>query len=129
MDKKKILVVDDEPELLKALKIRLEASGYDVVTINNGKEALVMIKKEKPDAVLMDILMPEMDGLSTLEAIRKKDKDLPVFIITAFSNPERFKVADKLNASGFLVKTGDLKMEIDNITSALSISGKFKKKS
>jgi len=126
MAKKKILVVDDEVDFLKILKVRLEASGYEAITASNGKEALDMIKRDKPDAVLLDILMPKMDGLTVLKKIRRHDKKLPVFMITAFSNQERFELANKFNASGFIVKTSDLKREIDNITSAVMLSDKYK---
>lgn len=128
MARKKILVVDDEPDFIEMIKIRLEANDYDVAWAMNGREALEKIKKDKPDAVLLDILMPEIDGLETLKQIRKIHKDLPVFIITAFSNEERFKMANKLKASGFIIKTGDLKKEVSNITSLLDMSGRFNKK-
>lgn len=127
MDKKKILVVDDEPDFLKLIKIRLEASNYEVVMASNGKDALNMVKTEKPNAVLLDILMPGMDGLTVLKKIRSTDKQLPIFIITAFSNEERFELAQKLNASGFIVKTDNLKDELDNISNALNIADRFKK--
>ncbi|MFA5147296.1 MAG: response regulator [Candidatus Omnitrophota bacterium] len=126
MAKKKILVVDDELDFLKIMSIRLEASGYEVVTASNGKEALAIIRSGRPDAVLLDILMPDLSGLEVLKKIRKTDKKLPVFMITAFSSDERFKVANKLSASGFIVKTGDLKDEVDSITSALDLAGKYK---
>lgn len=126
MEKKKILVVDDEPDFLKLIKIRLEASGYDVVTVTDGKTALEKIKTENPSAVLLDILMPELDGLEVLKRIRQENKDLPVFIITAFSNEERFRMANKLNASGFIVKTSDLKDEIEHIDGVLRMSDKYK---
>ncbi len=126
MSNKKILVVDDEPDFLKLVKIRLESSGYDVLTALDGKEALEKVRNDKPDAVLLDILMPGMDGLEVLKTIRQENKDLPVFIITAFSNEERFKMANKLNASGFIVKTSDLKEEIERISGVLRLSDKYK---
>lgn len=126
MEKKAILVVDDEPDFLNMIKIRLEANNYEVLTAMNGEEALSKIKGEKIDVVLLDILMPQLDGLETLKKIRQIKKDLPVFMITAFSNEERFELADKLNASGFIVKTGDLNKEIDNITGILNLADKYK---
>lgn len=126
MDKKTIFVVDDEPDFLEVIKIRLESSGYEVVVFNNGKDVLERLKKSRPDAVLLDILMPKSDGLTILKKIRSEYSDLPVFIITAFSNQERFELAKKLNASGFIVKTGDLKTEIENITSSLQVADKFR---
>ena len=126
--KKKILVVDDEVDFVDMIKIRLEANGYDVVIANNGKEAIDRVRSDKPDAVLLDIMMPEMDGLSVLKQIRSDDERMPVFIITAFSNEERFKVAGKLNASGFIIKTQDLGIEIKNMAKVIDIAGKIKEK-
>jgi CheY-like chemotaxis protein len=128
MAKRKILIVDDEPDFLEVMRTRLEASDYEVTTAANGEEALDYVKNDKPDAVLLDILMPGIDGLEVLKRIRKMDESLPVYIITAFSTDERFKVANKLGASGFIVKTDDLAKEIGNITSALDMSARFRKK-
>ena len=127
MEKKKILVVDDEIDFLNLLKARLEANNYNVVTAMNGKEALEKFKQEKPEALMLDIMMPGINGLEVLKTIRKEDKNLPIFIITAFSNEERFKVANQCNASGFIMKTSDLQTEIDNITKSLEIADRHKK--
>ena len=128
MAKRKILIVDDEPDFLEVMSTRLEANDYEVTTVANGEEALDHIKNNKPDAVLLDILMPGIDGLEALRRIRKMDESLPVYIITAFSTDERFKAANKLGASGFIVKTDDLAKEVENITSALDLSARFHKK-
>ncbi len=128
MAKRKILIVDDEPDFLEVMRARLEASDYEVTTAANGEDALNYVKNNKPDAVLLDVLMPGIDGLEVLRRIRKMDDSLPVYIITAFSTDERFKAANRLGASGFIVKTDDLAKEVDNITSALNMSAKFHKK-
>jgi CheY-like chemotaxis protein len=127
MEKKKILLVDDEIDFLNLLKARLEANNYQVVTAMNGKEALEKVKREKPDALMLDIMMPEVNGLEVLKTIRKEDQELPVFIITAFTNEERFKLANQFNASGFIMKTSDLQTEINNVTSSLETAAKHKK--
>jgi DNA-binding response OmpR family regulator len=124
--KKKILVVDDEPDFLEMIKIRLEAANYAVTTAANGIEALDKIKQDKPDAVLLDILMPKFDGLQTLKEMRKEDKNLPIFIITATSDKDIFTLAKELGAFGFIWKTGDLKEEVKNITAVLSAADKRK---
>lgn len=124
--KKRILLVDDEPDFVELISHRLQINGYEVMAVINGKEALNILEKERFDAVLLDIIMPQMDGLTTLKLIRKRDKDLPVFMLTAYSDDQRFKAANKLNASGFIVKTADLQKEISNITSILRISDKYK---
>ena len=70
MAKNKILVVDDEIDFLEMIKLRLEANNYDVVTAMDGNEALEKFKNEKPSAVLLDILMPGMDGIETVKRLR-----------------------------------------------------------
>jgi DNA-binding NtrC family response regulator len=128
MASKKILIVDDEPDFLEVMRVRLEANNYEIITASNGEDALNHVKNDKPDAVLLDILMPGIDGLEVLRRIRKMNDSLPVYIITAFSTEERFKIANKFGASGFIVKTDNLAKEIDDITSALDMSSKFRKK-
>ena len=123
---KKVLVVDDEPNFLKLLSTRLRVMGYQVITVSDGKAALEKVRKEKLDAVLLDILMPKLDGLKTLREIRKTHKQLPVYFLTAFSNERRFEAARKLGASGFIVKTDDLGQAIRNITSSLSLASKYR---
>lgn len=126
MGKQKILVVDDEPDFLRLIKLRLESNDYEVIIASDGEEALAKIKKVKPDAVFLDILMPGMDGLQILKKIRAFNKELPVFIITAFSNEERFELANELKASGFIVKTSDLKLEVDRMSSILNLAPRYK---
>ncbi len=132
MDKKKILLVDDEPAFLELLKLRLEINGYDVTTALSGQEALEKMSSRKFDAALLDIIMPDPDGLEVLRRIRKDYPDFPVFMITAFSpedefNQERFKVAKGLNANGFIFKAGDLSQEIKNVNTLLEILEQRKK--
>jgi DNA-binding response OmpR family regulator len=127
MGKKKILIVDDEMDFIKVMQLRLQANGYEVITAFSGEEAFKKIKDEKPDALLLDIMLPGEDGLSILKKIRQENKNLAVFIITAFSNEERYALANKFNASGFILKTSDLQKEVQNITSILSLTEKEEK--
>ncbi len=82
---KKILVVDDEQQLALAVKIRLQSHGYQVVTANNGQAALEIAAAEKPDLVLLDVLMPVMDGYSCLREMNTRfgRGKLPIIILTA----------------------------------------------
>jgi len=128
MEKKKILVVDDEADFLQMIRARLEVNNYEVITVSSGKAALAKLQAEKPDAILLDIIMPDLDGLKVLEEIRKKDKDLPVFMVSAYANEERFDLANKLNASGFILKTGDLQKEITNINNVLRLANRYKQR-
>ncbi len=82
---KKILVVDDEEQLALAVKIRLQSRGFQVVTCGDGKQALELIKTEHPDLVILDVLMPIMDGYSCLRQINSKfgRNKLAIIILTA----------------------------------------------
>ena len=71
---KKILVVDDEPSLRELLKAILENEGYEIITANDGKEALKQLEKESPDLILMDMMMPGMSGREVCEKIRANPK-------------------------------------------------------
>ena len=84
-DGKKILVADDEQQLALALKIRLESQGYQVVTAQDGQAALELATKEKPDLVILDVLMPVMDGYSCLRELNQRfgRGKIPIIILTA----------------------------------------------
>jgi two-component system response regulator VicR len=83
----KIMVVDDEPDVVDLVKLVLESDGFDVVTAYGGKEALDKIGQEMPDLVLLDIMMPQMDGWEVYSRIRAspRTKDTPVAMLTAKS--------------------------------------------
>jgi DNA-binding response OmpR family regulator len=82
---KKILIADDEEQLALAVKIRLQSKGYQVLTAPDGRQALEMIAQQQPDLVLLDILMPVMDGYSCLREINRRmgRGRVPVIILTA----------------------------------------------
>lgn len=124
--KKKILIVDDEIDFVEMMKLRLEANNFNIITAFTGEEGLQKFTVEKPNALLLDIMMSGMDGLSVLEKIRKENKHIPVFITTAFSSEARFKEANKLNATGFILKTDNLKEQVANITEAIRLAEKYK---
>ena len=81
----RIMVVDDEPDLLEVVKLILESDGYQVVTAGSGQEALNKIEKETPDLVLLDIIMPKMDGWEVFSRIKSNPRthDVPVIMLTA----------------------------------------------
>ncbi|MFH1782201.1 MAG: response regulator, partial [Candidatus Omnitrophota bacterium] len=90
MEKKRILVVDDNEDILKMLEIRAEAEGYEFISAQDGEEMLSIIKTKKPDVILLDIMLPKMDGYSALREMRKEEgfKDIPVIVITAKKKEE-----------------------------------------
>ena len=102
--KKAILAVDDDPKHLELLGIRLAEAGYRLVVAQSGKEALKMIRIEKPGLVLLDILMPEMDGFETLKRIKDIDPDIPVAMVTAVWDNDEAKRCFKAGACEYVTK-------------------------
>lgn len=87
MSKKKILIIDDEVELVELIKIRLEANGYEAVMASSGLEGLSKAASELPDLIVLDIGMAEMDGYTVLQKLKEdeKTKDMPVIMLTAYA--------------------------------------------
>lgn len=85
MSKQKILLVDDEPDILEIIGFNLEREGYEVFTAPNGRKALEIARKQKPDLVLLDVMMPEMDGMDTCRELREDPslKDTLIAFLTA----------------------------------------------
>lgn len=84
-DRKRILVVDDEPDVLLLCRVNLEFEGFEVLEASNGEDALEIVRNERPDAVLLDVMMPRMDGWQVLEALKADEDvaDIPVVMLTA----------------------------------------------
>ena len=89
----RILAVDDEPDVLSLVKLALKTEGYEVLTATNGKDALDIANKEKPDAIVLDIMMPEMNGMEVFQILRESDEtsDIPVIMVTGVSEKENIK--------------------------------------
>ncbi len=105
-EKAKILVVEDEEILLTALKEELTQGGYEVEGAADGVEGLEKVKSFLPDLVLLDLLMPKMDGMEVLQKLKgdNKTKDVPVVILTNLSDYEKISEALSLGAMDYLVK-------------------------
>ena len=82
---KKILAVDDERHIVRLVQVNLERAGYQVVTAFDGREALEKVESEQPDLVILDVMMPYMDGFEVLQLLRKNERtrELPVIMLTA----------------------------------------------
>ena len=115
---KTILVVDDDKNLRRLYKYELEAEGYRVVLAENGREALEQVSREVPDLVLMDIRMPELDGLEAMAHALKKHGRIPILLNSAYSSYQDNFLA--WAAEGYLIKSSDLEPMKKKIRDILS---------
>lgn len=110
---KVVLLVDDDPLIIRMYQRKLAADGYHVLIASNGEEALAQVVKTKPRLILLDVMMPKMNGVETLKALKGQPntKDIPVVILTNLGdNPQDVENAKKLGALDYLVKSNiDLK--------------------
>jgi len=106
--KRKIALIEDDINIKEMYKMKLELSGYDVITAEDGKEAVKLIKKAKPDLVLLDILLPKKDGFEVLKEIKdskdEKVKSVPVIMLSNLSSKEDIDEAKKFGASDYFIK-------------------------
>ncbi len=104
--RKKILVVDDDPDIVEVVKMRLSANDYDVITASSGGEGLKKVASEKPNLVLLDIMMPGLDGFAVLEKLRQdaNTATLPVIMFTAKGKSSALIKATNLRATDYIIK-------------------------
>jgi DNA-binding NtrC family response regulator len=100
----RILVIDDEPTLRNSLEVALKASGYDVMTTRTGEEGLELFRAENFDLILLDHLLPGINGDDVLREIKQRDSEIPVIIMTAHGSVELAVNSMKMGAFDFLVK-------------------------
>ncbi len=106
-DKKKIMVVEDDIFVMDIYHTKLEQEGFQVIEAANGLEALKKLEKIIPDVMLLDIIMPYMDGLEALEKIKADDrfKDIPIILLTNLSQKEEVTKGLGLGANDYLIKS------------------------
>ena len=101
----KLLVVDDDINIQRLYQEELEEEGYEVVIASTGNDALDLFEKENPDIVTLDILMPDIDGISLLRKMKEKRPDIPIIMSTAYDYRDDFAV---WASEAYIVKSSDL---------------------
>jgi CheY-like chemotaxis protein len=117
-----LLIVEDDPDILKLLQTTLSFSGYRVITARNGKEGLEVIKRERPAVVIADIMMPKLDGFGLVHRMRinPETRDIPVVFITAtYVAPEDREFALNIGATRFIQKPVELEGFLQTIADLL----------
>jgi DNA-binding response OmpR family regulator len=117
----KILLVDDELDLVDTLQCRLQANNFDVITASDGQEGFEKAINEKPDIILLDTNMPVMNGHEMLERLRKHTdtKDIPVIMCTALCEAQDIAVASAYGIADYVTKPFDCTELVEKITNAL----------
>ena len=121
--KHKILVVDDDKDIVETIRGRLVREGYEVFTAFDGEEALVKAKEVLPDVIILDLMMPKLNGFEVLKEIRVvlKDKWIPVIIVSAKTELETLKTCYGLEADHYLIKPCDMEHILQSVETMISL--------
>jgi len=117
MAKKKILVIEDEVDLVKAMQIRLEQAGYDVISSNDGKNGLDKAKQEGPDLIILDLMLPKMDGYKVCGLLKADSRynKIPVIMATARAQESDSKLGFEVGADAYIVKPFQYEVLLEKI--------------
>ncbi len=121
---KVVLVVEDDPRSLKLTRDMLSMSGYNSIPAVDGQEGVDLAKAQKPDLILMDIMMPKMDGYTACHALKKDSatKDIPVIMVTSVGFELNKALAEQFGASGYITKPVDRQELVKTIKPFLEAS-------
>jgi DNA-binding response OmpR family regulator len=119
--KPRVLIAEDDPDTLVILRVNLNAAGFEPILASDGHTALARIKAEHPDAVLLDVLLPGIDGWQVLEALHAMGDPVPVIMCSAKDNIYDLKKAQDLGAVAYLVKPFDIDRLVDVTTEVVGL--------
>ena len=122
MNPKKILVVDDEVDLVKTIQFALEAEGYQVLVSYNGEDALNQSRKEKPDLILLDLMLPKLDGYKVCRLLKfdEQYKHIPIMMLTAKTQQKDRLLGMETGADEYITKPFDMEALIEKVKKYLS---------
>ena len=121
--KPRVLIVDDEPDLLSVLHFGLEVEGFDVLEASDGEQGLNMAREHTPDLIVLDLMLPRMDGYKVCRALKfdERYRRIPVFILSARSGETDRRLALDLGADAFITKPYDMKDLVSRIRNRLNM--------
>ena len=117
-----LLVVDDDPEVLYSMERSLNSDSLRVVAASTAQEGIALVRDRRPDAVVLDVRLPDMSGLDAVDAIQQIDAHLPIIVITAFAATDTAIEAMKRGAFEYLLKPVDLQQLRDTVAQAVNLS-------
>jgi DNA-binding response OmpR family regulator len=118
--KERVLVIDDEPDLLELIEVNMKAAGFEVLSASNGKEGLEMARKTKPELIVLDVMLPELGGLEVCKSLRRDPAtaDIPVLMLTARATEIDRVLGLELGADDYVTKpfsTRELVLRVKNL--------------
>jgi DNA-binding response OmpR family regulator len=119
----RVLVVEDDPDLLVILRVNLSGAGIEPILASDGRTAIDRIQAERPDAVLLDVMLPGIDGWQVLEELHRLGNPVPTVICSAKRHPEDMARARELGAVAYLVKPFDIERLVDAVVDAAGDAG------
>lgn len=117
----RVLIVEDDPDLLVVLRVNLASAGIEPILAGDGRTAISRIEAERPDAVLLDVMLPGIDGWQVLEELHARRNVVPVVVCSAKKNPADMDRAQELGAVAYLPKPFDIDRLVDAVVSAVSV--------
>ncbi len=122
MSQKKILVVDDEVDLVETIRFPLEMEGFNVLVSYNGEDALNQARKEKPDLILLDLMLPKLDGYKVCRLLKfdEKYKDIPILMLTAKTQEKDKLLGKETGANEYITKPFDIDELMKKVKAYLS---------
>lgn len=128
LSKGNVLVVDDEVNLCRILGAKLAKNGFSVIAVHDGQQAIDKVRESDFDVVLLDLILPKVDGLAALVQIRALYNDLPVIVMTACESPDAFEKAKNIGVSGYINKPFDLDSLVELVRHTSQTSHKHENK-
>lgn len=123
-DKVKILFVDDEPDLVQLVSLRLQSAGYEVQAAYDGQQALDLVKKSRPNLIILDLMLPKLDGYKVCRLLKfdERYKSIPILIFTARAQVEDIQRATECGAEAYLTKPFEAAALLGKIKELLHLS-------
>ena len=121
MSKKRILLIEDEADMVYALTLQLEAVNYEVLSAVDGQSGLDMARKEKPDLIILDLMLPKLDGYKVCRMLKfdERYKKIPIMMFTARVQEQDKKLGQEVGADDYITKPFDSKVLLDKINALL----------
>ena len=122
----RLLLVDDEPDLVQMVSVRLKAAGYEIATAYDGQEALEKVRQAQPDLMILDLMLPKLDGYKVCRLLKfdERTRAIPILIFTARAQVEDVTLATECGADAYLTKPFEAKALLAKIQELLEAAGK-----